>query len=338
MFQVDSYHDFDWYDDGNLQLDAGELDLYKTRDNLDAILNADPDFFFHKDLKPEKDMEILLGLEKEILSDFAVGVNLIYRKHYDLNWTVPYVWDGGYRLVQPGDWSDYSVTVDGKTYTYWDTYDADVYDEGIGQVRRRPDFNRIYKGLELTFDKRLANNWMLKGSFTFQDTTVNYESRDSFIDPTDHMPEDMLGGTSGPHSYAEFVMNARWMFKLSWLYRLPLGIHFSGNFVAREGYIFPRIATLEDEYKRWWDNEKPVVLLDTFGESRYPTFYQLDLRLEKRFSFKNLGRLILSLDAFNLTNSNKTLSKGNDTAISNYNVPLVILNPRVIRLGARYEF
>jgi len=337
-FQVDSYHDFDWYDDGDLLLQADELDLYKTNDNYGFLTSLSPDFFFSDDLKPEKDMEFLLGFEKELFEDTTVGINLIYRNHYDLNWAVPYVWDGQLRLVRPDDWSMYSVELNGKTYYYWDTYDADVYDEGISKIQKRPDYKVIYKGLELTFRKAFSNNWMLGASLTLQDTRIHYDSRNAYIDPTDHEPNDLLNGLSGPHSLNEFVMNSRWMAKVSWLYRLPWGVNFSGKITAREGYILPKIATLFDEYKRWWDNEKPVILVEEFSTTRYPDFMQLDLRLDKSFTLSGNRRLVFSLEGFNITNADTALQKGNDISLSEYDVPIIILNPRVFRLGMRVEF
>ncbi len=340
-FQVDSYHDFDWYDDGDLKLQANELDLYKTIDNYKSLTTLDPTFFFTEGLKPEKDMEFLLGFEQQLHQDMKVGVNLIYRRKYDLNWSVPYVYDRNLktmRLVRPEDWSSYTATVNGQTYTYWDSYDARVYNEGVSQLQLRPDYAVEYKALELTFKKEFANNWMMSASATFQDTIVNYESRNSYIDPTDHSPTDFLNGFSGPHSLGRTVMNSRWMAKLNWMTVLPLNIHFSGKVSAREGYIFPKVSTLQGEPRRYWDNVKPTVLLEEFGKSRYPDFFQIDLRLDKSIKLGNLGLITFSFEGFNITNSNVALQKGNDVSLSNFNIATIILNPRIFRLGMRYEF
>jgi len=338
IYRIDSYHELDWYDDNNNKLvDSGELYFYRTIDNYDFVTDP-PVELFDKDLTSPKDLEVILGIEQEVMKDFAIGGNFIYRRIYNSTWGVPYVWDGDYRLVRNSDWSSYSVNVDGKTYYYWDTYDADVYDEGIEYLTNRPDYYRTYSGLELTFKKRFSRGWMLNGSFTYQDTKVHYDSEDAYLDPTDHKPDDYLDGTSGPHGFGTFVMNSRWLFKLAWLYQLPLDINFGGTFVAREGYIYPEIVTLDNEPLRWWDYDPPVMLTEEFGDSRYPTFWMLNLRLEKQINLKKYGRLYLTVDGFNITNRNTTLRKGNDKSLGTYNVPLEILNPRVFRFGLRYEF
>lgn len=340
-YLIDSYHDLDWWDDnGNQRIDTGELDFYQTRDNYAFVTETDPSFLFDENLSPEKDMEIVLGIERELSEDFAVGLNIIYRRLYDFNWQVPYVWDGGYRLVRNSDWQMYNWTVDGQTYEFWDT--PDVYDEGIAKYTKRPDYSRTYTGFELTFNKRLSNRWMLNGSFTYQDTKVHYDSENAYIDPTDHKSVDKLDGKSGPHAYDNFVMNSRWMFKLNWLYRLPLDINFAGTLNVREGYILPTVRTLFDagiyRGRRNWDNSDPVVLTETFGDTRYPTFFMLDLRLEKAFDLKKIGKIYITIDAFNVTNSNTTMRQGNDISLANYHVPIIIVNPRVFRFGLRYEF
>lgn len=338
-FWPDSSHTLDWYDNGDLIVSANELEFYRTRDNLEELNSIDPSFYFSENLKPEKDMEFLLGYEKELFEDAKIGLNLIYRHQYDLNWEVPYVWDGDdLRLVQASDWSRYEVNVNGKTYYYWDTYDADVYDAGVSQLQRRPDYTIDYKALELSFRKAYSHNWMLSVALTLQDTTVDYGSRSSYIDPTNLEPFNYFDGQSGPHSLDDYVMNSRWMLKINWMNRLPWDFHFSGKIVAREGYIFPKIATLVDEDWRYWDEEKPVLLLEDFGDNRYPTFFQLDLRLDKTFDLKKLGQITLSLEGFNITNSNVALRTNNDLSFSTYNIDYVILNPRVFRLGVRYEF
>jgi len=341
-FLIDSYIDLDWYDDNNnLIMDAGELYYYKSTDNSDSVLNPDPDApLFSGDLDPERTMELVLGIDRELGMDVKVGFNYIYRRIYNVNWTVPYVWDGGYRPVQNSDWQQYSEPVDGMTYYFWDT--PDVYDEGFGQLTKRPDYAVRYDGFEFTFSKRLSNKWMLNAAFTYQNTWVNYDSEDAYIDPTDHQPADLLNGQPGPHSYNTFVMNSRWMFKLNGLMELPWGINLAGKLYAREGYVFPEVITLYDAGiyggRRNWDADDPVSLTSEFGSQRYPVFWMVDLRLEKAVPLKNMGTLIFSLDAFNITNNNMTLSKGNDLSISDYDIPLTILNPRVIRLGVRYNF
>ena len=334
--RIDSYHELDWYDDnGNDMADPGELYLYRTRDNSAMILDKDSQFFFDDNLKPERTMEVVMGIERELMRDFRLGLNLIYRRITNHTWTVPYVWDGGYRLVRNSDWAQFSVNEEGTDYTFWDT--LDVYDEGIGFVTQRPDYNVVYKGLELTFNKAFSNRWMISGSLTLQDTKVHYDSAAAYIDPTDHQP-DKLDVQPGPHSYGRFVMNSRWMFKFNWIYQLPWEINFAGSLNVRDGYIFPRVRTLFDAGRRYWDYTEPVVLLENYGASRYDTFWNLDLRLEKMFNLDKLGRLYISLDAFNVTNNDMVLSQGNDIALSNYLVTDTMLNPRVFRLGARFEF
>jgi len=335
VFLIDSSHRFYWDDfDNDLVVDPGELEYNRTTDNYDDIISTPPSFWFDENLKIPKTMEMVLGLERELSSDIAVGLNLIYRRSYDITWAVPYVWDSGdWRLVDITDWESFTVIEDGETYTVWDT--SDVYDEGLAQVRNRPNYNIVYTGAELTFKKRLAAKWMVDASFTLQDTKVNY-GEGSYYNPTDHEPVDYLDGNPGPQDTDSRIINSRWMFKAGWLYQLPWGINFAGKLQVREGHIFPVVRRLD--FERWWDYEYATVMTEPFGDSRYDLFWMLDLRIEKGFSLGKMGNLYVSIDAFNIFNSDLVLDQGNDISSSSYLVAKEILNPRIFRLGLRYEF
>ncbi|MCX6574933.1 MAG: hypothetical protein NTV82_00915, partial [Candidatus Aminicenantes bacterium] len=88
-----------------------------------------------------------------------------------------------------------------------------------------------------------------------------------------------------------------------------------------------------------------------------PTFYNLTLRLEKQINIGSAGRLYIMVDAFNLLNSNmpiRSYSKNDGNAYlrnvgtgveqyshapyANNGILNEILNPRVLRIGARFEF
>jgi hypothetical protein len=85
--------------------------------------------------------------------------------------------------------------------------------------------------------------------------------------------------------------------------------------------------------------EKRVLLVDP-KNNRLPGVTVFDLRGEKSFTFH--GReLALTMDLFNLFNSSTVLGKQYDvteTGTTGFNQPLEIMNPRLIRFGARVQF
>lgn len=345
MFFLYAYHRFYWTDTNNdLLVQANELRYRSTTDLTSLAADTEELLleYFDPDLTPEKTMEILVGVEHELTADFGVGVNFQYRKLYDYNWSkylvYDYLADSALRQVQNSDWVQ-AGTING--HVYWDLdYNKAGY-SFTDYLTKRPDYYQTYMAVEVSFKKRLTNKWMLDASFTWQDHKVHYPSRDSYLDPTDHLPIEKLDGQ--PMAYqasgsgaSNVYMNARWMFKLGALYQLPYGFNISGTISAREGFISPVYAEDYDYYR--YDYNFASVWTEKFGTTRDPNMYLVNLRLEKKFSIGEFGNIYLSADAFNLLNSNVQLARNRNESASNYNQTLAIMSPRIFRFGVRLEF
>ena len=335
-FEILTRNRFDWSDLNKDQIvNAGELSLRDKTNNY-AWVTGDAANLVDPNLTQDRDMEFLVGVEHEILPDLSVGINYIHRKIWNQSWNRPYVvdGDGNERLVEPSDWTEYTFTQDGTTYSYWDTYDSYVYYTGAYRAENVKDYHVTYDGVDLVVKKAMADKWMLMASVSLQSAKRHYASQLGYTnyDPTDHEPVDLLDNTpSGSR-------NARWMVKLNGLYQLPWGINLGASYQIRDGYIFDPRLELEDADSRWWDSSQPLVRIYKNGSQRYATFSMLDLRLEKMFTISNIGRLFVSLDGFNIFNSDYVLDKETSINSSRYNQPYEVLNPRVFRLGIRFDF
>ncbi len=94
------------------------------------------------------------------------------------------------------------------------------------------------------------------------------------------------------------------MFKLEGLYQLPMGFDISFTFNARAGHIIPHYMTVVDY--AWTNSRLPVpsrLISMSSATTTLPTFYQLNLRLEKMIKLGDTGRIYLMADAFNVTNT-----------------------------------
>jgi hypothetical protein len=78
-------------------------------------------------------------------------------------------------------------------------------------------------------------------------------------------------------------------------------------------------------------------LLVESGSERLPSVTSLDFRVGKEFAW-NRARFNLDLDVFNLLNSATVLGRQYNLRVSTANNVLEIMNPRVLRLGARFSF
>jgi hypothetical protein len=224
-------------------------------------------------------------------------------------------------------------------------------------VTRKATSSNTYMGIDLVLTKRLSNKWFMNASFTWQDQKSHWGS--DYFDPTnkwvyDGQPYGQWGG--GASGKVSVLMYTRWMAKLSGLYQLPYGFDVSGTINAREGWKIPHYYDFEIDpdaapnpnyYGRGITTQTDVT-------DALPTFINITLRLEKRINI-GAGRLYFMADVFNLFNA-ATVNRAYDayygwtqfsgtgqTQIGDaYNATYrrlnEILNPRIWRFGARFEF
>jgi hypothetical protein len=223
-------------------------------------------------------------------------------------------------------------------------------------VYRKSDAYNTYMGADLVLTKRLSNKWFMNASFTWQDQR-GYWGTDYF-DPTNKWMSDgkifttNVGTLSGKAIGAN--MFTRWMVKFSGLYQLPLGFDVSATFNAREGWKIPHYFWIADEAAPnyaagYW----ALIYTQQVVTDSLPTFWNLSLRLEKKINV-GPGRLYLIADCFNVFNKGM-VNRAYDAYIGDaiYNIGGVqydswenptyrqydeMLNPRVFRFGARFEF
>jgi hypothetical protein len=82
---------------------------------------------------------------------------------------------------------------------------------------------------------------------------------------------------------------------------------------------------------------RKTVLLIEAGDTRLPAVTSLDFRLGKEFAF-NRTRFNVDLDIFNLFNAATVLGRQYDLRVDTADNVLEIINPRVLRVGVRFNF
>ena len=277
-------------------------------------------------LRNDRTDEVSVGIERELMANFGVGAAYIYRNMYDYeNYTATLG-------VSAADYVPVSFTANCLSTactepSYTVTYFQLPFQQPALQIRRNAERTRRYHGLEMTARKRFSDRWMMNASANIQSTTYNYVGPDvSYQDPTD--VELLNGAQTG-------TANARWVGKLTGLYVLPWqDIGISGFFNARQGYPFNRyllspsrtggIGTFNVDIDRW-------------GDVRYDNFYQLDMRVEKQFTFGRT-KWAAAFDLFNVLNSNVVLGREDQMNSTRANFVEEVLAPRVARVGVRLNF
>ena len=273
--------------------------------------------------------EAILGVEREVMPQLALSATYVYRKFTNFNWLVDDNWvNDPYTLAG-------TVTQNGYTAEY---YEPTMAAAGTSTYQLREDYYRVYQGIEVQATKRLADKWMANISFTYGDTKQYYDSDAAYTDPTNiqyldgysYAPESSGSGKS------DIFYNSRWAFKLTGLYQLPWEINVSGYLSMREGFVYPII--LRSDTYRAYSAGYAYPYVEGMGENHLDTLAMVDMRVEKAFTLPDIGRLSLMMDIFNVFNCNTELGKNRYAYQTTFGDTLEIVNPRIVRLGVRFQF
>ena len=313
------------------------------------------------DVGPMRTHEAILTLERELLPDFGVALDFSYRYFYNFNWYK--MWDGttDASIESQAEYSQAVGTIPATVggYSTDEAAGLPYYLRKAGvpyrydrYLENTPDYHRTFMAIEARFNKRLSNKWMFNGSFTFQDQRIQYGDT-GYLNPTNLWATDNkiyapdMGASSGKVAMQVFT---HWMVKLSGLYQLPLDFNVSFTFNARQGNPIPRGFNLVDYNAPNAYNQSIWVYTKEFGTERLPTFMNLNLRIEKVITVGDTGRIYLMFDLFNALNS-ATMNRRYDYDYGTYymhdgsfspnatsGLANEILNPRIFRLGLRFQF
>jgi len=271
----------------------------------------DPNWnYYIEDLKAPYMHEFMLGVDHELVRDFRLGLQFIYKVNknivedvdinngYDPNhideatglptW-LPYDftdpgWDGEWGTADDQEMTVYGLADYAPTRAY----------HGVNP----PEAKRTYTAVVLTFDKRMSNRWQLQGSILYSAFRGN-------TDPGYSATEGQSGMFDNPNvminAYGPVSFDRPFQLKLIGSVMLPLDIIFTGYFQARSGsawnrtisrVYFPATIDTQDSYVG--------VAAEINGSRRDPPYTMLDIRVEKSFTFGDFGKLSLYIDAFNL--------------------------------------
>ena len=285
--------------------------------------------------------EGIVGVQHELMANFAVAVDYIYRK-YDRGTTTYTVGfqpgASGFPLSQiyvqqPGGYTD---PVTGITAPYYVVCQGCSRPSGAAQITMtNPDY-QVYHGIDITATKRYSHKWQMQGALTLQ-TNPSYfpEGSATFINPTNREFRD--GASTIP----------RYNLKMNGSYTLPWEINASANFNVIEGAS--RNTTINGPGAVYGGINASgaattfntnTVEFEQRGTTRFAPVKLLDLGAQKAFRWGGGSRQVkLMFDAFNVFNINTvTTYSSNNRSLAGYTQPTVIIAPRVFRVGARVAF
>jgi len=302
----------------------------------DSPNRIDPDY------RANKDNEVIVGIERELAPNFAVGAAYTWRRSN----SVP-TWNPRIGLVQ----SDYTANAPVSVTTPEGVFTAQTYSANPDKVTggsiltNRPEYHTSYGGVELSATKRLANNWMMRAAFGFMDWTEHFDGPNAVQNPT--RTQNTVGGTlAGPFveggqvaikSYGaktDTFFNAKWQFSASVLYKLPAGFEVGASLFGRQGY--PRVIILR--IPAGVDGNPRALGTPEVDSLRFDDLWDLDVRVSKNVRIAGDVSLGISADVFNVLNNDVVLQRVRQANSSAFGTVNELISPRVARIGVSLKF
>lgn len=335
---------------GNRFADASELDLSTGPVDWYGLDPDDP-----TDLTPIHSVgdystplthEVQFGVDRELMPNLGVSGTFTWRKFTNFTWRNNGLTGVDYTQIDTLAGSDptigsYSVPIYGPTRLPANRA-ATIY-------RGRDGYSQRYLGFELAATKRLSNRWMARLGFSTNDHREYFDGAAATGDPTPTSVINMNSGT-GPSQDGGLVMRQstgsgksgiyqvlpKYQLIATGMYQAPWGINLAANTVTRQGFATPYFRNLVPTADPIAPR-KTVLLVEDVGDHRLPAVTSLDARIGKEFAF-NRVRFNVDLDVFNVTNTATVLGRQYNLRLTTADDVLEIMNPRVLRVGLRFNF
>jgi hypothetical protein len=295
-----------------------------------------------------KTHELLFGLEHEIMRNFGVSVNYTWRKYVDFNWTQ---YDGvrGDDYVEAGRVIGNTPPIGAYNVPYY-RVNSDAVPSDSAQIHEtRAGYSQRYWGLEVAATKRMSDRWMARVGFSTNDHREYFDSDEARADPTPSIPS--AGTVNGPNKDGGMVMTQstnsgktgiylvlpKYQLIANGAYETPFNVLLGVNYVMRQGFSTPYYAGSVPGSSDDLSGRKSVLLVDDVGEFRLPNVHSVDTRVSYALRF-NRAAIHFDWDVFNVFNSATPLQRDLNVNSATFNQVREIMNPRIMRLGARITF
>jgi hypothetical protein len=289
--------------------------------------------------------ELVLKFEKALTDDLGVELTGFYKKRTKLS--VDYANTGRF-----GNTTKRMLDLNGtiETKSNW-VYAGDVQvggttvptyeriNNGVGSYYYNKDkAYDTYLGLQFVLNKKLANKWMANLSFTYQDWKRHrYADEELDLNNFDFFNGGQMAESTTGSGLSDVFVNSKWMVKFTGMYQLPYGINLTTFAQARQGNPQPlrSQATL---------HQGTVWLFmggHTLGDQRLPTFWMLNLGLEKTFKVADTVTATLAIDWYNATNNQIELKNNiyvGSTLDAGEPQPVMWTNAGLFQFGVRVNF
>lgn len=290
--------------------------------------------------------ELVLKFEKAVTDDLDVAVTGFYKKRTKLS--IDYANTGRFSNVTKR-MLDLNGTIEDKSnWVYVGDFtvagtQVPMYERvnnGIGSYYYNKDkAYDTYVGLQFVMTKKLSNRWMANLSFTWQDWKRHrFADEELDLNNFDFFNGGVMAESTTGSGLSDIFVNSRWMVKLTGMYQLPFGLNLTTFLQAREGNPQPlRSQTRLHQGTVWLFMGNGNKL----GDQRLPTFWMLNLGIEKTFRVADTVTATLAIDWYNATNNQIELKQNINVGAAidpGEPEPVMWTNAGLFQFGIRVNF
>jgi hypothetical protein len=267
--------------------------------------------------------ELAAGIEQQLRSDMVVSANYTYRARRQVI--------GATNLAIPtSTYIPLTVTEasSGQTVTVYNVAPA-LRGMNNTVYTNNPELNDSYNGVDLVFQKRMANHWMALSSLSLGKTVGDINTNTNGMNPADQNNPNFTF-RRGP-----FASDVPKLFKLTGTYEFPYGLRVS----AVEQYYtgLPTLTTvLVDSRTAKLTQGSQTVIVAPFGTTRLPSIDTIDLNISKIVT-AGKWRFTPQLDIFNLFNAAAITSEVTQLGPT-YGNAITLLGSRLVKFGVNFTF
>jgi len=288
--------------------------------------------------------ELQFGLDRELMANFGISGTFTWRQFTNFNWRNRGLVGTDYQQIDTFTGSHPAIG----------TFSVPIYGVIPGRIpanisatiyRDQEGYSQRYLGFEVAATKRLSNRWMARFGFSTNDHREYFDSPAALTDPTPGVTSPNKDGglvvrSSGGSGKSQiYMVLPQYQFIATGLYQAPWGINVAANMVNRQGFARNYFQTSVPTPGDGIVSRKTLSLVaDDVGGLRLPAVTSLDFRIGKEFAFMNRARIALDVDIFNLLNASTVLGRQFDLNSTVADTVREIMNPRVLRLGVRFNF
>jgi outer membrane receptor protein involved in Fe transport len=291
-------------------------------------------FSVNPDLANQYTDQLFLGVERDLGRNMGVNGSFVWKQ------------EGAFiRLADVrGTYAPRDVldTFEGVTQTITVFNLTSTQAQRLFQVVNRDDLDQSFKAAVIEVNKRFSNSWQSLASYTWQDSqaygggSVTGSTQQDFSNLSSTAgygrdPNDLV------NAFGPTATNSTHSVKLSTTYRARYDFNFGLRYSYESGRPYGRLIIVRN-----LGQGNVTMLAQPRGDFALPAVNDFQIRVDKDFKVTAAQRLRLSLDVFNIFNSDTVLTLRNNssqvTATTPWAQTLTIVRPRTVQLGIRYQF